>query len=227
MNDDTRLRDGLAPREGSPGLAAAVAGGRQGSAFPLVLASSSPQRRALLTQLGLPFRVVVPGYEEGPLPVSASELVETHARGKALSVERTSADGLILGVDTAVVIDGDVLGKPVDAVHAREMLWRLAGRDHVVCSGLTLRGDDLEITRHESTIVRFRPCSSDEVDAYVRLGEWEGRAGGYAIQGRGAALVEAVTGDYANVVGLPVALLVRLLRDLFPADTIFPPAPGP
>jgi septum formation protein len=204
-----------------------VAGGRQDSAFPLVLASSSPQRRAILTQLGLPFRLVEPDYDEGPLPVTASELVETHARGKALSVERTSGDGLILGVDTAVVIDGDVLGKPVDAGHAREMLWRLAGRDHVVCSGLTLRGDDLEITRHESTIVRFRPCSSDEVDAYVRLGEWEGRAGGYAIQGRGAALVEAVTGDYANVVGLPVALLVRLLRDHFPADTIFSPAPGP
>jgi septum formation protein len=204
-----------------------VAGGRHDSAFPLVLASSSPQRRAILTQLGLPFRVVQPGYEELPLPVGASELVETHARGKALSVERGPADGLVLGVDTAVVIDGDVLGKPVDADHAREMLWRLAGREHVVCSGLTLRGDELEITQHESTIVRFRPCSSDEVDAYVRLGEWEGRAGGYAIQGRGAALVESVTGDYANVVGLPVGLLIRLLRDNFPADTIFSPAPGP
>jgi septum formation protein len=204
-----------------------VAGGRQDSAFPLVLASSSPQRRAILTQLGVSFRVAEPGYEELPLPVTASELVETHARGKALSVERTPADGLVIGVDTAVVIDGDVLGKPVDADHAREMLWRLSGRDHVVCSGLTLRGDDLEITRHESTIVRFRPCSSDEVDAYVRLGEWEGRAGGYAIQGRGAALVEVVTGDYANVVGLPVALLVRLLREHFPADTIFSPAPRP
>jgi septum formation protein len=204
-----------------------VAGGRQDSAFPLVLASSSPQRRAILTQLRLPFRVVDPGYEERPLPMTASELVETHARGKALSVERAPADGLVLGVDTAVVIDGDVLGKPVDADNAREMLWRLAGRDHIVCSGLTLLRDELEITHHESTIVRFRPCSSDEVDAYVRLGEWQGRAGGYAIQGRGAALVEAVTGDYANVVGLPVSLLIRLLRDNFPADTIFSPAPGP
>jgi septum formation protein len=107
------------------------------------------------------------------------------------------------------------------------MLGRLAGREHVVCSGLTLRQDALEITRHESTVVRFRPCSSAEVDAYVRLGEWEGRAGGYAIQGRGAALVESVSGDYANVVGLPIALLVRLLRENFPADTIFLPAPGP
>jgi septum formation protein len=204
-----------------------VSSGSQDSAFPLVLASSSPQRRMLLTQLGLPFRVVPPDYDEQPLPVAPSELVETHALGKARSVERGPADGAILGVDTAVVIDGTVLGKPSDAGHAREMLWRLAGREHVVCSGLALRHDDLEIAQHESTIVRFRACSSDEVDAYVRLGEWRGRAGGYAIQGKGAALAESVAGDYANVVGLPVALLVRLLRHHFPADTIFSPAPGP
>jgi septum formation protein len=204
-----------------------VAGGRQGTAWPLVLASRSPQRRAILRQLGLPFRVVVPDYDELPLPLAASELVEAHARGKARSVERTAADGAVLGVDTAVVIDGDVLGKPVDADHAREMLWRLAGREHVVCSGLTLRNDELEITEHATTAVRFRACSPDEVDAYVRLGEWQGRAGGYAIQGRGAGLVESITGDYANVVGLPAALFVRLLRDNFPADTIFPSAPGP
>jgi len=195
--------------------------------MPLVLASSSPQRRALLDQLGLPYRVVEPGYDELPLPVSPSELVRAHALGKARSVERTHGDGAILGVDTAVVIDGDVLGKPVDADHAGEMIGRLAGREHVVCSGLTLRGDEIEITEHETTVVRFRACSSDEVEAYVRLGEWQGRAGGYAIQGRGAALVESISGDYANVVGLPVSLLVRLLRQNFPADTIFLPAPRP
>jgi septum formation protein len=201
--------------------------GDTNSAMPLVLASRSPQRRAILTQLALPYRVVEPDYEEGPLPLTPSELVETHARGKALSVERGPDDGAVLGVDTAVVIDGDVLGKPVDADHAREMLWRLAGREHVVCSGLTLRDDELELTEHATTVVRFRAITSDDVDEYVRLGEWQGRAGGYAIQGRGAALVESVTGDYANVVGLPVALLVRLLREHFPADTIFSPAPGP
>lgn len=203
-----------------------MADGRD-SALPLVLASSSPQRRAILGQLGLPFRVVTPDYEELPLPVSPSELVEAHSLGKALSVARTAGDGAVLGVDTAVVIDGDVLGKPADATDARTMLCRLAGREHVVCSGLTLLGDDLQVTAHDTTIVRFRACSSDEIDAYVRLGEWQGRAGGYAIQGRGAALVESVAGDYANVVGLPVALFVRLVRDNFPADTIFSPAPGP
>lgn len=195
--------------------------------MPLVLASRSPQRRAILTQLGLPYRVVEPDYDERALPLRPSELVEAHSRGKARSVVRAAGDGAILGVDTAVVIDDDVLGKPTDAEHARTMLERLAGREHVVCSGLTLRTDEREITRHASTVVRFSAWTPDQLDAYVQLGEWRGRAGGYAIQGRGAALVESVSGDYANVVGLPVALLVRLLREIFPADTIFLPVPRP
>jgi septum formation protein len=199
----------------------------QVSALPLVLASSSPQRRAILAQLGLPFRVVEPSYEEIPLPLGPIELVETHARGKAGSVERAEGDGAILGVDTAVVIDDDVLGKPVDAEHARAMLDRLAGREHVVASGLTLRLDGFETTDHATTVVRFRPLGARALDDYVALGEWQGRAGGYAIQGRGAALVDSVIGDYANVVGLPVALLVRVLLDNFPADTVFSPASQP
>jgi len=173
------------------------------------------------------FGVVEPDYDEAALPLRASELVEAHSRGKARSVVRALGDGAILGVDTAVVIDDDVLGKPADAVHARTMLDRLAGREHIVCSGLTLRTEELEITRHASTVVRFRACAPDELDDYVQLGEWRGRAGGYAIQGRGAALVESVSGDHANVVGLPVALLVRLLREIFPADTMFLPVPRP
>jgi septum formation protein len=195
--------------------------------MPLVLASRSPQRRAILTQLGLPYRVVEPDYDEHALPLRPSELVEAHSRGKARSVVRAAGDGAILGVDTAVVIDDDVLGKPTDADHARTMLERLAGREHVVCSGLTLRTDEREITRHASTVVRFSAWTPAQLDAYVELGEWQGRAGGYAIQGRGAALVESVSGDYANVVGLPVALLVGLLREIFPADTIFLPVPRP
>jgi septum formation protein len=204
-----------------------VTGSRQGSALPLVLASRSPQRQAILSQLGVPYRVAEPDYDEQALPVRPSELVEAHSLGKARSVVRVPGDGAVLGVDTAVVIDDDVLGKPTDAVHARMMLDRLAGREHVVCSGLTLRTDELEVTRHASTVVRFGTWTPDELDAYVELGEWQGRAGGYAIQGRAAALVECVSGDYSNVVGLPVALLVRLLRDIFPADTIFSPAPRP
>lgn len=192
-----------------------------------MLASSSPQRRAILEQLGLPFRIAVPAYEELPLPIPPVALVEAHARGKARSVERAAGDGAILGVDTAVVIDGHVLGKPADAAAARAMLARLEGREHLVSSGLTLRHDGLELTRHAQTLVRFRPVAAGELDAYVATGEWRGRAGGYAIQGRGAAFVEEVEGDYLNVVGLPAALLVRLLLEHFPADTVFPPAPSP
>jgi septum formation protein len=201
--------------------------GGHASALPLLLASSSPQRRAILDQLGLPYRVVSPAYDELPLPLEPIELVRTHARGKARSVERAEGDGAILGVDTAVVIDGEVLGKPVDAGHARAMLGRLAGREHVVASGLTLRLGELETTEHATTAVRFRPLDRRELDDYVALGEWRGRAGGYAIQGRGAALVESVDGDYLNVVGLPVALLVRVLLEIFPADTVFSSAPQP
>ena len=197
------------------------------SALPLLLASSSPQRRAILDQLGLPYRAVEPAYEELPLPVSAIDLVRMHAEGKARSVEPAAGDGAVLGVDTAVVIDDDVLGKPVDAEHARAMLGRLAGRDHVVASGLTLRLGELEATEHATTVVRFRPLDPQALDAYVALGEWQGRAGGYAIQGRGAALVESVDGDYLNVVGLPAALLLRVLLENFPADTVFSPAPQP
>ncbi len=201
--------------------------GGHGSALPLLLASSSPQRRAILDQLGLPYRAVEPAYEELPLPLEAIELVRTHAQGKARSVERREGDGAILGVDTAVVIDGDVLGKPADADDALAMLGRLAGRDHVVASGLTLRLGELETTEHATTVVRFRPFDARALARYVALGEWRGRAGSYAIQGRGAALVDSIDGDYLNVVGLPAALLLRVLLEIFPADTVFSPAPQP
>jgi septum formation protein len=119
-------------------------------------------------------------------------------------------------VDTAVVVDGRLLGKPADEREAGEMLAALAGRAHVVVSGLCLLGSGHEDLEHEETLVVFRPLTSGDVAAYVESGEWRGRAGGYAIQARGAALVERVEGDYLNVVGLPAALLVRLLADRFP-----------
>jgi septum formation protein len=176
----------------------------------LVLASRSPQRRAILTQLGLPFRVVEPTYEERPLPLSPQELVQEYSRGKARSV---TGDGSVLGVDTEVAVDGRVYGKPGDEAAARTMLAELAGREHLVISGLTLiAADGREQTGLSTTVVRFRAMDADEIEEYVAAGEWQGRAGGYAIQGRGAALVERIEGDYFNVVGLPVALLVTFLR---------------
>ena len=174
---------------------------------PLILASTSPQRHAILTQLGVPFETVAPTYvEEGDDPVE-------HAAGKARSVE--GGDQPILGVDTVVVCGEAVLGKPTNATDAERMLELLAGRTHEVVSGLCLRTPAWEELGREVTSVSFRPLTPRDVAWYVALGEWEGRAGAYAIQGAGASLVERIEGDYLNVVGLPAALLVRLLSERF------------
>jgi len=174
---------------------------------PLLLASTSPQRRAILEQLGLPFEVVAPRYEEkGDDPLE-------HAAGKARSVD--GGDRPVLGVDTIVRCGGRVLGKPSHAGEAEQMLETLSGREHEVVSGLCLRTPAWEELRTETTRVVFRPLTPRDIASYIESGEWEGRAGAYAIQGRGAALVERIEGDYLNVVGLPAALLVRVMAERF------------
>jgi septum formation protein len=180
-------------------------------ADPILLASTSPQRRAILEQLRIPFEVVEPSYvEDDPPDADPVELATRHADGKARSVHR---DGLVtLGVDTTVVLDGRVYGKAADRDDARHMLSELSGRTHTVVSGLCLLGGDEDVVRHESTHVTFRSLSPELVETYLESGEWEGRAGAYAIQGLGGRLVERVEGDYLNVVGLPGALLVSLLE---------------
>jgi len=185
-------------------------------AAPLLLASTSPQRRVILEQLGIPFDVVAPRYEEqDPLEGDAVALVREHALGKARSIAADAGERPVLGVDTAVVLEGRIYGKPADAGEAERMLDALAGETHVVVSGLCLATPGWEIVEHASTRVTFRPLTARDLAAYVASGEWEGRAGGYAIQGLGAALVREIEGDYLNVVGLPVALLVRLLAERF------------
>ena len=174
---------------------------------PLLLASTSPQRRAILEQLGIPFDVVAPAYDE-----VESDPVE-HAIGKARSVDADERP--VLGVDTVVRCGGRVLGKPEGPEDAEEMLELLGGKTHEVVSGLCLRTPAWEATGREVTRVTFRPLTPRDLAWYVGSGEWEGRAGAYAIQARGAALVERIEGDYLNVVGLPAALLVRLLAERF------------
>ena len=138
------------------------------SRAPLVLASRSPQRRAILTQLGLPFRIAEPDYHEAPLDLPPERVVEERSRGKARSVAQQPGDGPVLGVDTEVVLDdGTVLGQPPDAEAARAMLAALAGRAHRVISGLTVRDGELERTAHAATTVTFRPLADDEISAYV------------------------------------------------------------
>ena len=184
---------------------------------PLLLASTSPQRRAILTQLGIPFDVVAPRYvEHDPPDADATALVCEHARGKAESVAGEAGERPVLGVDTTVVLGGRIFGKPSDAGDAERMLEELSGRTHAVVSGLCLIAPGWEVVEVAATLVTFRALTPRDLGLYVASGEWEGRAGGYAIQGLGAALVERVEGDYLNVVGLPGALLVRLLAERFP-----------
>jgi septum formation protein len=175
---------------------------------PLLLASSSPQRPAILTQLGIPFEVVAPEFHEAP----GTGPLE-RAAGKARSVD--GGDRPVLGVDTEVLLGGELIGKPDGPAAAGQMLEALSGATHEVVSGLCLRTEHWEELHRETTRVTFRPLTPRELARYLASGEWEGRAGGYAIQGLGASLVERIEGDYLNVVGLPGALLVRLLATRF------------
>ena len=185
-------------------------------ATPLLLASTSPRRIAILEQLGIPFDVVEPRYEEQPVQgVDAVELVRMHAREKARSVAELADERPVLAVDTDVVLDGRIYGKPRNATDAEVMLEELSGKTHLVISGLCLLTAAWEVVEHASTRVTFRKLTPRDLAAYVATGEWEGRAGAYAIQGRGAGLVRRIEGDYLNVVGLPAALLVRLLAERF------------
>jgi septum formation protein len=177
---------------------------------PLLLASRSPQRRAILEMLGVEFEVVPPDYDEPDLPGTPEEIAGTHARAKAALVEGER----VLGVDTIVVVDGRVLGKPPGEREAREYLGLLSGRAHAVHSGLCLRAGGTEHVRHAVTEVTFAPLDEADVDWYLASGEWRERAGGYAVQGLGAALVRSIAGDYQNVVGLPVAALIDAMHSV-------------
>src|SRR3954471_14220223 len=175
----------------------------------LILASRSPQRRAILQQLGVRFEVVVPeveGIDDG----DPRGLVIENATRKARAVHGEQ----VLGVDTTVVVDGRSYGKPQDREEATKSLRTLSGREHEVWSGIALIRDGEERTGAACTRVRFRTVTDELMRWYLDSGEWRDRAGGYAIQGRGSALVEAVDGDFWNVVGLPVTELLKLAPEL-------------
>jgi septum formation protein len=172
----------------------------------LILASGSPQRRAILTALGVEFDVVVPNVEEldsGPPTVVARE----NALRKALAVQGAEG-GPVLGVDTVVATDLELWGKPPDAEAAAATLRGLSGRTHSVVSGFAVVGPEGVVAGDDVTQVTFRELDARTIEWYVALGEWQGRAGGYAIQGAGGALVRRIEGDYLNVVGLPVGALL-------------------
>jgi septum formation protein len=178
-----------------------------------VLASSSPQRRAILDRLGVSFTVRptnVPELERG----DPGEVAGENALRKARAARIPGVREVVLGCDTLVALDGAIYGKPEDEHAARESLAALSGATHEVISGIALLIAGEERTALARTAVTFRVPDAGLVDWYLARGEWRGRAGGYAIQGGGAALVQAVEGDYENVVGLPLATLLDLYPQL-------------
>jgi septum formation protein len=180
---------------------------------PLVLASCSPQRRAILEQLGVSFETRAAEVQElmqGP----PHEVALENAYRKAAAVAFERPDALVLGVDTLVALGSRIFGKPADAAQARETLRALGGHRHAVISGICLIEGEERRTAAATTAVEFRALDERMIEWYLATEEWRERAGGYAIQGRGAALVNAVEGDYLNVVGLPVPTLLDLAPGL-------------
>jgi septum formation protein len=175
----------------------------------LVLASGSPQRRAILEQVGVDFEVVVPAVEEAVEGEPRALVVEN-----ALRKARAIGGELVLGADTAVALDERVYGKPRDEAAAEAFLRALSGRVHDVHTGIALLEGGDERTAVATTRVVFRTLDPGTLRWYLDSGEWRERAGAYAIQGRGAALVGRIEGDYLNVVGLPLATLLDLKPSL-------------
>jgi septum formation protein len=190
------------------------------ASLSLVLASGSPQRRALLERLGVPFTVRVSDAEELAQGQDPALVAVENARRKAWAVRAAGAPEAVLGCDTIVVLDGVIYGKPADACAARETLAALSGRTHEVLSGLAVLLADQQSgfilrTAVARTSVTFRTIEGDLLDRYVGTEEWRGRSGGYAIQGAGAKLAVAVDGEEENVVGLPLGPLRGLCPELF------------
>ena len=182
----------------------------------MILASQSPRRRELLGQMGFSFTVRPAKGEELPHPeLTPAQLVEELAWQKALEVSaEAEADDVVVAADTVVAIDGKVLGKPHDKVHAAQMLSALSGREHTVYTGVAVKRGETLLVEHEATQVRFRPLTEREIDLYIQTGEPMDKAGSYGIQGYGALLVEGIRGDYFNVVGLPICRLGRMLAQV-------------
>jgi len=186
--------------------------------LPIILASESPRRQMLLNQIGLKFQVKPPNIPELSFngSLSAGEFVQKNAKRKARHVAGQSTDGIVIGADTIVMIDNTILEKPETHEEAMHMLELLNGREHYVYTGIALiRLPDLKsVSDCASTRVKFRSLTMHEIEEYVATNEPMGKAGAYAIQERGALLVEEIHGCYFNVVGLPISILVKLMNTL-------------
>jgi septum formation protein len=193
----------------------------------LILASASPRRAELLRSAGYSFEIVVPDADESIHPGEPpSTYVRRLAAEKSAAAQRrmadlktaTPADAVILGADTTVVVDGQILGKPRDGDDEARMLSRLSGNIHQVLTGVSLRQGSYEVGRVETTFVTFRPLAAGEIAWHVASGEGRDKAGGYAIQGLASRFITSIEGSYSNVVGLPVAWLAEMLPEICRRD---------
>ena len=181
----------------------------------VILASQSPRRRELLTLIGIPHEVRPADIDESLLPNEApGPHAERLARAKAATVARDNPDAIVIGSDTIVVVDGDVLGKPRNEAHAEEMLARLSGRSHTVMTAVAVQWNGRELSAVEEVGVTFRPLTPVEIRAYIGTGEPMDKAGAYGIQGFGATNISGVDGDYFSVMGLPLQRMTRLMAEL-------------
>lgn len=184
---------------------------------PLVLATASEARRKLVADAGLVFTTMTVEIDESPLSgEDVGAYVERLARAKAEEVVPPSLDAMVVTVDTAIGLHGEIIGKPRDEDHAREILGVLSGNTHEVASAIAVRdvkgaAIEAELTR---TAVKFWDLTDQAIDWYIETGEWKGRAGAYAVQGKGAALVESVNGCFTNVIGISMPSLFRMLKGL-------------
>jgi len=179
----------------------------------LILASQSPRRAEILTSVGWPFEAIPADIDESRFESEdALGYVLRLAQTKAETVAARVASGRVLGADTVVVIDQEILGQPRDDDDARRMLSLLSGKWHEVVTGVALVSESQTSVAHQTTRVRFAALTSEEIEWYVSTGEPKGKAGAYAIQGQGALFIQEIQGDYYNVVGLPVRLVYELVR---------------
>ncbi|HWP42198.1 MAG TPA: Maf family protein [Blastocatellia bacterium] len=183
----------------------------------VILASASPRRAEMLDILGVSFETVPSNVNERPHPDEApADYIIRVSRAKVIDVARKQDRGLIIGADTIVVVDGKLLGKPDDPADAERMLRLLSGRWHAVMTGVALydAGTKREVVDYDKTLVRFAQLTDKEIEWYIGSGEPVDKAGGYAIQGKGAIFIEEIAGNYHNVVGLPIPLVYRLAKRL-------------
>ncbi len=184
----------------------------------IVLASSSPRRKDLLRQIKLPFEIIPSEIDENisELTGTPAQKAEQLAYQKAKDVSNRVKSGLVLGADTIVVIDDEILGKPKDSEDAFQMLKKLSGKEHEVITGICLIDIDknIELIQHETTIVQFTELDDEKIRAYIKSGEAFDKAGSYAVQGVGAVFVKGIKGCYSNVVGLPLTRLSDMLEKL-------------